>query len=73
MKTIVQEHNGKQLVLSEDEYLSFKIGDKYLYTGNKDGYRVIRTEREAQLANRQILPQYYLESYGGKHLVLEIK
>ena len=73
MKTIVQEHNGKQLVLSEDEYLNFKIGDKYLHTGTKDGYNVIRTEREAQLANRQILPKYYLEGCGGKYLVLEIK
>lgn len=73
MKTITQEHGKYILTISEDEYLDFKVGDKYLHTGNMQGYNEIRTEREAQLANRQISPEYYFEWCGNKHLVLKIE
>jgi len=73
MKTITEVHNGKQLTISEDEYLDFKHGDKYYYNGNRNGYAIIMGERMCQLANRQIEPKYYLESAGGKHLVLKVE
>lgn len=73
MKTITQEHGKYILTISENEYLDFKVGDKYLHTGNIDGYKVIRNKREADLANRKILPKYYFEWCGNKHLVLDIK
>lgn len=57
------------MVVSEEEYLDFKIGDKYYWSASKSGYATIMTQREADLANRKIPSKYYLEYQGGKCLV----
>lgn len=72
MNIIQQKHKDKILTISEEEYLDFKIGDKYLYTGNQNRYKVIISQRQADLANRKTKAEYYLEGVGGKHLVVAI-
>jgi len=70
METIIQTVNGITLEISKEEYLDFKIGDEYYTSINESCSNIIRTQREADLANRKIKPEYYLEGMGGKHLII---
>jgi hypothetical protein len=70
MNFVKEKWRDKEIKVSMEEYNDFKIGDKYYNSATIDGFSVMKTQKQCDLANRKIEAKYYLESAGGKFLVL---